>query len=67
MNLSKSDKRQIRDYLMEAKNCAVRALGRTGPHSRRLTRKLEKICSELEAAQRTASILRTSDQLSDEQ
>lgn len=60
MKLTESDKQRIKGYLMESKSAAMRALSCSDPHSRRLARKLERICAELEAAQVTASALRVS-------
>jgi hypothetical protein len=61
MKLSESDKQKIRDDLMDSKNAAMRALNKVQPHSTRLTRKLEKICAELEAAQGTALSMRVTE------
>jgi hypothetical protein len=58
--LSHDEREQICGYLGEAKSAAIRALGKAGSHSVRLTKQIEKICAAIEYAQSTARRLRVS-------
>lgn len=60
MIFTRAARLQLGQDLAGARKLALRALSTAESHSVRLTRKLTKICAELEAAQEVALRMRTS-------